>query len=666
MRPSLREEVTARRTRRVRSCIVAAALVALGVLALAGPAGISAQVSSDVLTRSVVLVAARRDGVNYAASGFAWKHNNVVGIVTALHAVSGELSVVCQGVSRRATVSKMLADADLAFLTPASPFTNCPAFPSQIQRNKPAEDTVLRVLGYTGGTAIVKTRNTTKLYSSQETLQGILFEPVLSEQRRFQIPALTLDIYYVQGGLLPGFSGGPVVNPMTGDLVAIVDGGLDKGTSDYNWVIPATKIGALLDSTETRLPPQLAAGGPAHFRSPTVESPEMLAALDLDRPNASPNAPVVARPIVVPTRATRAALTFNQNGWQYHYVLTKTQSLAELASTSDDPAGLMRLLQVYGPLVGPDAPSRLRFDIYQEVDRDLIIAVPAGQPLQFGSPQPGFWLLTSEPANRSASAQFEERRFSDGRGRPVDDEYGVMRASDGSGAVRASDPRYFNEQVAEILGECNVPNSSTCSLDPASLRSIDLGGGSKILKFGLNVNYPGPNPSSDYRYYTYAVMGTRVFRAYTQLFDRDGGLVRCARPGAAGCAASEMAFTQLSQLVAVHLTTFAGVVGQAGQPTLETRFTYDSRLDNPTTLHVGYYVGGDLRLYNTNGRVWTVVESPTRDLVFTERRRDATNVYLLNGDTWLRVPINGGPYATSTDGQATWRPVGVLQRGAPR
>jgi hypothetical protein len=41
MQRSLREEVTARRTRRVRSCVVGAALVALGVLALAGPAGIS-------------------------------------------------------------------------------------------------------------------------------------------------------------------------------------------------------------------------------------------------------------------------------------------------------------------------------------------------------------------------------------------------------------------------------------------------------------------------------------------------------------------------------------------------------------------------------------------------------------------------------------------------
>jgi hypothetical protein len=466
-----------------------------------------------------------------------------------------------------------------------------------------------------------------------------------------------------------------VLNVRTGELVGIVDGGLDKGTSDYNWVIPATRIGALLDSTETRLPPQLANGAPAHFSSPVVEAPEMLAALALETLNAPPNAPAAPRPTAGPTARpaappARAALTFNQNGWQYHYVLTKTRSLAELASTSDDPAGITRLLQVYGPLVGPDAQSRLRFDIYQEVDRGLIIAVPAGQPLQFGSPQPGYFLLTSDAKGGAASAQFEELRFTDPQGRPLTGEageYGVMLASDGSGSVKANDPRYFNEQVAERLGNCNRPGESTCSLAPASLRSIDFGGGNKILKFGLSVDYLGANSVDDYEYYTYAVMGTRVFRAFAQVFDDDGGLMRCnARPGTAGCTASDLAFAQLSQLIAVHLTTFAGVVVQAGQPTLETRFTYDSRLDNPATLHVGYYVGRDLRLYNSHGRVW--IESGTRaySQVFTERRRDATNVYLQNGDTWLRVPINGGPYATSTDGQTTWRPTGVLQRAAPR
>jgi hypothetical protein len=527
--------------------------------------------------------------------------------------------------------------------SPFHSFTNCPSLQVQIQKEKPNEGTSLKVLGYLAGSGAMTSREAVKQFARPETLEYLLKEPVLSEQRKFKIPDVKLEIYFVQGGLLPGYSGGPVFNDRTKELVGIVNGGLDKGQDDYNWVIPATKLGALFDSVVKTMPPQLAMGAPAHFSSAIVAVPA-------GQPQ--PSGP-----------QRRTALNFNQNGWRYQYVLTKTRSLADLARTSDDPGGVRRLLQIYGPVVGTDAETRLRFDIYQEVDRGLIIAVPAGQKLQFGSPQPGYTMRKSNANNGADYAQFEELRHTDDKGRPLPDEYGVLEASDGTGTVKASDPRFFNEMVAKLLAECKRPGQSTCTLDPASLRNIDFGNGNKILKVGFRVN------DGDYDYYTFAVQGKRVFRAYAQIFDDGKGLIQCkASPSAAGCAQSNLALTQLSQLAAVHLTTFAGLGSQTAKTTLETQFKYDSRLDNPATLHVGYYVGKDLRFYNGRGKVWE--ESGTRNYhqILTEQGRDTTHVYLQSGNSseWFKVPINGGPYAISTDGRKTWRQAGVLNRNPSR
>jgi hypothetical protein len=627
---------------------------------LGWPLAAVAQISLDTLKNSVVLVHATQSGRTHAASGFLWRapssdqtHSFVV---TALHAVSGAMSVQCAGVVKRATVEKVLVDADLALLKTESAFgPPCVPLGVGVQKTKPPTDTPLKVLGFLAGARSLTDRDSVKGLALPETLEFLLKEPVLTEQRNFKVPSIKLDIYYVKGGLLPGYSGGPVFNGRTGELVGVVDGGLDKGADAYNWVIPATNLEALLSSTVTQVPAQVVSGGPAHFSSPIVQA--MIASTaPSSGTNTLPPPPMAALPIQA------AILQFSQNGWNYSYVRTKTRSLAELARTADDPAGVMHLLQRFAPVVGPDAATRMMFDIYQEVSRGLIIAVPAGQPLEFDK-QAQYRSLKSESRD-SGSSRFEEPRLTDESGRPLPDEYMVLEASDGTGSVKASDPRFLNETVAELLANGAVPGKWTVTLDPGSLRMIDFGNGNKILKVGL-VKHQIEPPFDLYEYHAYAVRGTRVFHAETSIYSSADGLLTCTKsPNAPACANSQRAFGQLAQLVATHLTTFAGIANEAGRAVVENQFAYDNKNDDPRTLHRQYYDGQVLRFYNKGGKVWAESGSKDYDQVLVAQRSDANVIYLQNGnsDDWFAVPILGGSYGISTDGGRTFRKAGTLQR----
>ncbi|MEO7243431.1 MAG: serine protease [Variovorax sp.] len=631
------------------------------VLMLGWPFEAAAQISLDALKHSIVLVYATQGGQTHAASGFLWQASPPSSansfVITALHAVSGAMSVQCAGVTKKATVEKVLVDADLALLKTESAFgPPCVPLRVGIQKAKPPTDTPLKVLGFLAGARSLTDRDSVKGLADPETLEFLLREPVLSEQRNFRIPNIKLDIYYVKGGLLPGYSGGPVFNGRTGELVGIVDGGLDKGADAYNWVIPASNLEALLNSTVTQVPAQVATGGPAHFSSPIVEPliAELTPRGNDPKPSGLP--PVAA----LPNRA--ATLQFSQNGWDYSYVRTKTRSLAELARTADDPAGVMHLVRRFEPVVGPDAATRMMFDIYQEVNRGLIIALPAGQQLEFYT-KGRYPNLKAEAPNWGTS-EFEEPRLTTESGRPLPDEYEVFEASDGSGAVKASEPRFLQETVAELIAVGNVPGEWTATLDPGSLRIIDFGNGNKILKIGLS-KHQISSPFDVYEYHTFAVRGKRVFHATTTIYSADDGLLTCAtKRTALGCTHSPMAFGQLAQLVATHLTTFAGIANQAGPAVLETRFVYDNKADDPRTLRGAYYERGALRFYNRGGKVWEVRERKGSSLVLVARRSDENIVYLQSGnsDDWFAIPFLGGNYGVSNDGGRTFRKAGTLQR----
>jgi len=352
-------------------------LAATGAL----PGVATAEVDLDALGTKIVRVVV---GADSAASGFLWQAADQV--VTSLHAVPGndmEIKVGCNAGNApqvaRARVVKVYAKADLVLLKTERPLTNCGVFDArQAQEQKPASLSTLYTFGFHAGASGATAREMKKMDARPEDLLSMLHEPVRSQMASFNIPDVRLPIYYVQGGLLPGYSGAPVVDA-NNRLVGIVDGGLDKGTSGYNWVIPVENLKYLVVSQESQVPGKVREKGAEHFSSGIASADK------------------------------RTVLAFELKGRAYRFVRTKIRSLRELAASSDDPAGAARLLQLYGPTVGMEAAEQLRFEIFEDLDKGLIIAVPAGEKAGVRAPAARLLLAESVGGGRAGQGRILER-----------------------------------------------------------------------------------------------------------------------------------------------------------------------------------------------------------------------------------------------------------------
>jgi hypothetical protein len=280
-----------------------------------------------------------------------WKTSDQ--IVTSLHAIPTRhgITVECAGAKKKAEVIKTLAKADLALLRLAG---NGGQFPescvpiTSFVATKPESGSGLWTYGYNSGARSGTSKYLIKGSASFETLQGLLNPSVLKQVKDFGIPDPDLDIYFVQGGAAPGYSGAPVVDKGK-NLVGIVDGGLDRGLSDYNWLIPAANLDALLTSDTNELPDQLANGN--LFSTITYDS-------DASR-----------------------VIEYEHEGRKFSWVWTKTRSLAEIASTADAEEGIDEFLDTYYPVGIEHLVDRLVFDIYQEKSSGILIAIPEGAGL---------------------------------------------------------------------------------------------------------------------------------------------------------------------------------------------------------------------------------------------------------------------------------------------
>jgi hypothetical protein len=608
-RDRLRTVKPQRRAVACRNRLPSSAVAAVGVALLAlSPGLVLAQgFNPSVLEASVVRVVVRGGGKSFAASGFVWQKPGQ--IVTSLHAVPGgfEVTVECKGRKASASVAKVLARADLALLTAADGLGGCTPI-AQALEQKPAPGSELHTFGFHAGAQSGSSRRLHKGFATRETLDGLVAGASLADIKAFGMPAPDLDIYYVEGGLLPGYSGAPVVDG-SGRLIGIADGGLNKGQSDYNWVIPVRYLTELLASGQTQVPAQVAQSGPAHFSAGIAEAD------------------------------ARTIIEFEQYGRKYRFVLTKTRSLAELARTADDPDGVRALLGTFGPALGGNLEERLRFDIYEDEERGLIIAVPEGQSLRLepDPEDPDFRFLVSEAAPPAGgSLDFQE------------DTTAAVLTWD-STAISANDARYLSEVVSVILEDCG-----DCELDTSSLRMIDFGNGNKILKLGIDAWAEDSDEPEAYLYYSYAVRGDAWFEAQATIDARQPGLIRCVAESGS-CANSPVALAQLAQLVAAHLTTFANLEGPEGKRVLETAFEYEFGSG------AQYFEGDELRFYHRREGVWEEVRGD-RIQTFDEVEGEPGFVTLADGGDRVRFPEDGGAYERSEDGGRTWRRAGRLER----
>ncbi|MEO0368291.1 MAG: serine protease [Pseudomonadota bacterium] len=571
-----------------------------------------------------VRVVAKSSSGTFASSGFLWKSSSQV--VTSLHGVPGgsQITVECQGVKRAATVLKTLAKSDLILLGVNGLPSTCEPFTSA-NKTKPEPYTHLWTFGYHAGARSGTSRRFEKGYATDEKLSNLVSGAPLTALKSFGIPSINLDIYYVEGGLLPGYSGGPVVDKNR-RLIGIVDGGLNKGQSAYNWVIPAKYLDELENSNTSSIPPQVASSGGQHFSSGIV---------DADESN---------------------TVEYVKENEGFGWVLTKTQSLSVLAATADDAEGVGGLLDIYAKAASVTNADQLVFDIYEDQERGLVIAVPAGQALGYFDYDDEQWLMSLD---NEGSDQYSGLRF-------AHNDWEVH--NENKELITPESPDYWQHLMTEMLIDCHDPGIVYCFLDDQVTRMIDFGGGNKILRAGVSTYDFATNQLIEYDYYSFAVKDNKPFGAQARILPNGAtGLIECRNiKTPVACQDPSLSQNQLSQLIAAHLTSFSGLAGNADYGVLETEFYYDSRWDDPSTIYIPYYEGTELRFFNTRGYEWKVYFDNEWEYAKEIRRDESdagTFVVLEYMDTFYSLPVKGGDYFQAQGDQ--WVLAGSVQPTPP-
>lgn len=321
-------------------------LAAIPAQAQQGPAG-------DVLARlapAVVRVIARDCGgaEDRSGSGFVWQAPQQV--VTDFHVVSGcsRLIVSYQGLREvEARAERVYLPADLVELRVQPPpgFTLPATVLSSIgQVPRPGE--TVRVYGYALG---VPTRDDKPLTVTQANLDAPLLNDSVDakareELRRLGAPSLQTEVLRLDGNLLPGHSGAPILDH-DGQLVGIGSGGLQNGTVGTGWAVRAHYLTELL-----RAPPGV-----------------------LPAPSGS-SGPLFAQPALPPDGQVSQIRC-----GELSLVRTRRLSLEALVASSDDPVGLYQIAATtQRPL---DSFRDLQFDIWTERNSGAGIAVPTGARL---------------------------------------------------------------------------------------------------------------------------------------------------------------------------------------------------------------------------------------------------------------------------------------------
>lgn len=299
------------------------------------PLDLHAAPSAKVLQQASQSIVKIETG-NTSASGFIW--NDFSHAVTSLHVVDGNNNITVNYVnpngkiiaSSQAAVEKILKESDLALLRIKKPLHRAPLpinhSPTKVKQSLDALGFPLNIASYSS--------TEVKVRFGGNQLRTILPSKVLRNIRDY--PSTTIQILNLEGNLVPGLSGAPIIDD-DGKVVGIVDGGLENGAIGISWGIPANHLQKLVKSTVTQLP-----------RSAGI--PELFAA-DM-------KADVGQTQIFGKIRLTKL----------------RSRTFKQLAATADDQLGLAQLSTFFSMF----NPYTFQYDIYQDMESGATIVVPAG------------------------------------------------------------------------------------------------------------------------------------------------------------------------------------------------------------------------------------------------------------------------------------------------
>jgi Trypsin-like peptidase domain len=270
-------------------------------------------------------------------------------VVTALHIVSGapKIRIRCS-TSKPSTgeiparIVRVLKESDLALLQIDQPAAE---HPLSIETAAPTPGQQLLALGYSLGAPQVQPRPI-KAALIRTRLSEILNDNTQYEVRRAGIN-IDARVVHLDGALVPGLSGAPVVN-MDGHVVAIGDGGLLNGAASISWAMPGERIRALMVSAEPV--------GTLQAASRVLFGAEMETSSDRE---------IVAGPV--------------------RLVQTRSARLSEIAATADDARLLNMLIAPIRAMRPSLDPSELTFDILQDAASAATVVLPHAFDTQVGS-----------------------------------------------------------------------------------------------------------------------------------------------------------------------------------------------------------------------------------------------------------------------------------------
>lgn len=348
----------------------------------------SAQFNPKLAQKSLVKVMVTANGKAGVCSGFVWKKGEW--IVTSLHAMKpgGEIQVqYLDQFWRTATIKKVNVNADLVLLEITSGGVPAGVVALQAYSTKTlnfGEEIV--AIGYNSGSKGSSTRSMKKGFVDPETLETLVPASDRKNIEASGLPKIDLEIIYLDGSLLPGYSGSPTYDK-NGALVGIGDGGLEGGASNVSWIIPAKFLDELEYSSMTSLPPNFAKIA-QHF------SAEVEVTVASENPEEIEDA--------------FAEEYKSYTGGDFLFYYTKTRTLEELYNTSYDPENIDKIVDEFEQnrlLLDYDQMS---YDIYEDANNGIVVAVPEGQPFAYNDVTNIFYAdLTNFPQSYYYSLRFE-------------------------------------------------------------------------------------------------------------------------------------------------------------------------------------------------------------------------------------------------------------------
>jgi hypothetical protein len=629
-----------------------------------------ANINPNELHQSIALIEVTvgkgEQSKTYVSSGFMWQTDAGNMVITALHGMrpnAEKISIQCAAGNSDAKVEKIFKEADLVLLKPDRHLNGCiPLSKNKIDTNAPKFDESLFAFGYYPGASQSDTKKLSKSSRPSPELYHVLTEEVRVQLRNLELPSMQLAVYSVNGGIFKGYSGGPVFNKQ-GNLIGTVSGGLDKGMTDTNWLVPIDNIYKLLSSDIKDIPT-------------TLSNTDNLFSAVLK------NSTIIRQNNNLSSQTSQPD---DVSATEFRWIKTKAKTFGELLETADPLLGLEELYWSIVPSEMTAAEEALAFDVYEEESLGLIIAVPRERELSLEKDGEGF-IISSMSKLGQADVRIK---------------YNVDLVFDTAyNVVSPSHKDYFTLALDARLNawQCHT-EEMTCELDRDQFRIVDFGQGNKIARAAViatGLNKLNGIDSSHYYYLSFVVKGEdeMVVDTLVNLDEENSTLLACFRnESKQSCGASF--WDPASYILANAVTTYSDFVIRNGNPAQIYEFAY--QCDNAICSDMSEETNSDENYTDSAEQVSAVQLVDDYFVNFNDQNGDAVFQMDTSGQWWLMgtltqqtlklnfiqdelsnnilyahvndqnfsylVPYDGGVWfiLSNVDGQNQWKEGGAVQ-----